>query len=334
MGEIFKKTSIGLVEKYWDDRPCNIRHSSSKIGTRQYFDEVEKRKYFVEPHIPGFAQFKRWGGKKILEIGCGIGTDSVNFARAGADLTLVELSEKSLEVCKKRFETYGLKANFYSGDAEELSSFVPVESYDLIYSFGVIHHTPHPEKVFEEIGEGKIRAGCRCLPGRVQINKECPKVEDVTHAEALGLLRGQVKGIQTALRRLDRSAAVSQEELKEWGQRAERTCKSAVARLKTLTIDLTIGAIQKRLKGPLKKIKEKIKGAEEALAKTKNPLRRRKLKASLKILKGKQIGGLKFRRQHSVGKYILDFFCPQIKLAIELDGAIHIHPGQRSKDLD
>jgi 2-polyprenyl-3-methyl-5-hydroxy-6-metoxy-1,4-benzoquinol methylase len=66
------------------------------VGTREYFDEVEARKYFVEPHIPEFAQFKQWKGKKVLEIGCGIGTDSVNFARAGADLAAIEISEKSL----------------------------------------------------------------------------------------------------------------------------------------------------------------------------------------------------------------------------------------------
>jgi len=145
---------VSLLEQvceYWNRRPCNIRHSSRTVGTREYFDEVETRKYFVEPHIPGFAQFNRWNGKKVLEIGCGIGTDSVNFAKAGADLTVVELSEKSLDVCKKRFEIYGLKARFYSGNAEELSAFVPVEPYDFIYSFGVIQHTPHPERVFTEI---------------------------------------------------------------------------------------------------------------------------------------------------------------------------------------
>jgi len=142
---------IAEVKEYWDRRPCNIRHSPKPVGTREYFDEVEARKYFVEPHIPGFAQFERWKGKKVLEIGCGIGTDAVNFSRHGADLTAVELSEKSLEICKKRFEVYGLKARFYLGSAEELSSFVPVEPYDLIYSFGVIHHTPNPERVFEEI---------------------------------------------------------------------------------------------------------------------------------------------------------------------------------------
>ncbi len=143
--------TVERVREYWNSRPCNIRHSPKPVGTREYFDEVEARKYLVEPHIPEFVQFERWKGRRVLEIGCGIGTDSVNLARAGADLTVVELSERSLDICRKRFEVYGLKAHFYQGNAEELSSFVPVEPYDLIYSFGVIHHTPHPERVFEEI---------------------------------------------------------------------------------------------------------------------------------------------------------------------------------------
>ncbi|MBI3597367.1 MAG: class I SAM-dependent methyltransferase [Nitrospirae bacterium] len=139
------------VRAFWNNQPCNILDSSKPVATREYFDEIEARKYGEERHIPGFAQFERWKGKKVLEIGCGIGTDSVNFARAGADLTVVDLSDKSLEICKKRFEVYGLKARFYNGNSEELSRVVPVEPYNLIYSFGVIHHTSHPERVFEEI---------------------------------------------------------------------------------------------------------------------------------------------------------------------------------------
>ncbi len=149
----FNKTSIKNVQRYWDYRPCNIRHSTAKVGTKRYFDEVEKRKYFIEPHIPKFAQFSKWKGKKVLEIGCGIGTDTVNFARAGAQVTAVELSKKSLDIAKKRAKVYGLekKIKFYLANAEELSKVVPVEPYDLIYSFGVIHHTPNPDKVIKEI---------------------------------------------------------------------------------------------------------------------------------------------------------------------------------------
>lgn len=139
------------VQKYWNDRPCNIKHSKKEFGTKEYFDEVEQKKYFVEPHIPGFADFKKWDGKKVLEIGCGIGTDSINFVRNGAKLTVIEFSEKSLDVCKKRFSTYGLTAEFYLGDVEKLTEFLPAQHFDLIYSFGVIHHTPKPEKAFEEI---------------------------------------------------------------------------------------------------------------------------------------------------------------------------------------
>jgi len=149
----FNKVPIEEVKKYWNDRPCNIRHSTSQVGTRQYFDEVEKRKYFVEPHIPKFAEFEKWRGKKVLEIGCGIGTDTINFARAGAQVTAMEISEESLNLTRQRAKVYGLedKIKFYHANAEELSKVIPIESYDLIYSFGVIHHTPSPENVMCEI---------------------------------------------------------------------------------------------------------------------------------------------------------------------------------------
>lgn len=151
----FEAVRVERVKEYWDRRPCNIRHSPKPVGSREYFDEVEARKYFVEPHIPRFAEFEKWRGKKVLEIGCGIGTDTVNFARHGASVTAVDLSEKSLEVARRRAEVFGLDGSirFYQGSAEELGSVVPAEPFDLIYSFGVIHHTPHPERVIDQAGQ-------------------------------------------------------------------------------------------------------------------------------------------------------------------------------------
>jgi 2-polyprenyl-3-methyl-5-hydroxy-6-metoxy-1,4-benzoquinol methylase len=149
----FSQITVDQVRTYWDRRPCNVRHSPKPVGTREYFDEVEARKYFVEPHIPRFAEFERWRGKRVLEIGCGIGTDTINFARHGATVTAVDLSPESLDLARKRAEVFGFQdqVRFYSGSAEELTQFVPVEPYDLIYSFGVIHHTPHPERVIGQM---------------------------------------------------------------------------------------------------------------------------------------------------------------------------------------
>jgi ubiquinone/menaquinone biosynthesis C-methylase UbiE len=145
--------SVADVQQYWDARPCNIRHSPKPVGSKEYFDEVEARKYLVEPHIPAFAEFDRWGGKRVLEVGCGIGTDSINFARAGAQLTAVELSSESLRIAEQRADVMGVadRIRFVQANAEELSSALDDEPYDLVYSFGVIHHTPRPGRALAEM---------------------------------------------------------------------------------------------------------------------------------------------------------------------------------------
>jgi 2-polyprenyl-3-methyl-5-hydroxy-6-metoxy-1,4-benzoquinol methylase len=148
----FEKVPVETVREYWNRRPCNVRHSQRPVGSKEYFDEVEARKYFVEPHIPGFADFERWRDKKVLEIGCGIGTDTINFARHGADVTVAELSDESMKIAQQRASVFGLsdRIAFHHGNAEELTRFVPVYEHDLIYSFGVIHHSPHPERILEQ----------------------------------------------------------------------------------------------------------------------------------------------------------------------------------------
>ncbi len=149
----FADKSVADVRRYWDTRPCNIRHSPKPVGSKEYFDEVEARKYFVEPHIPAFAEFDRWRGKRVLEVGCGIGTDSINFARAGAELTAVDLSAESLRIAAQRAEVMGVAdgIRFVEADAEKLASTLAGEQFDLVYSFGVVHHTPHPEQALAQM---------------------------------------------------------------------------------------------------------------------------------------------------------------------------------------
>jgi SAM-dependent methyltransferase len=151
--EVFAGVSIDAVRDFWDARPCNLRHSPKEVGSREYFDQVERRKYFVEPHIPGFAEFERWKGGDVLEIGCGLGTDTINFARAGARVTAVELSERSADLARRRVELEGLEdlVTIHVGNAEELGSLVAPRTFDLVYSFGVIHHSPHPRRIIEHL---------------------------------------------------------------------------------------------------------------------------------------------------------------------------------------
>src|SRR5688572_7674773 len=119
----FAEVPIGDVRDYWNARPCNVRHSTAQIGTEEYYNEVEARKYFVEPHIPGFADFEKWRGKTVLEVGCGIGTDTINFARAGAFVTAIDLSSESLALARRRAEVFRLsdRIKFYEADAEHLT---------------------------------------------------------------------------------------------------------------------------------------------------------------------------------------------------------------------
>lgn len=142
--------TISDVYSYWDSRPCNIRHSTKEVGTKEYFDEVEEKKHKVEPHIRGFAEFDRWKGKRVLEIGCGIGTAAINFARAGAEYTGIDLTDKAIELVKKRFDNEGLTGRFYAMNAEEQ---LPEGQFDLVYSFGVIHHTPSPKNIIKQMAK-------------------------------------------------------------------------------------------------------------------------------------------------------------------------------------
>ena len=202
------QVSIETVKAYWDSRPCNIRHSRLAVGTREFFDEVEARKYYVEPHIPGFAQFERWRGKRVLEVGCGIGTDTINFARAGAMVTAVDLSVESIALARKRADVFGLTGSirFFCADAEHLASAVAPERYDLVYSFGVIHHTPNPARAIAEIrkfmsgtSELRIMVYARNSWKNIMIDagldqpeaqSGCPVAYTYTHEEVGKLLQG------------------------------------------------------------------------------------------------------------------------------------------------
>lgn len=137
------------IAEYWDKQPCNINHSKSEIGTLQYFEEGSAKRYKAEPHIKDFAQFENYKDKKVLEIGCGIGADAVEFAKAGADYTGIDISSESLILAQHRFGVYGLDGTFYLRSGDDHMYELP--KFDLVYSFGVLHHYPDIEKTLSNI---------------------------------------------------------------------------------------------------------------------------------------------------------------------------------------
>jgi len=152
---LYKVKNSNEVYDYWNNRPCNINHSNKPVGTKEYFREVTERKYFVEPHILPFVHFEKWNGKHVLEVGCGIGTAAQTFAEYGAIYTGIDISDYSIELAKKRFEHFNLKGNLFVHDIQKplsLKLINPLQTgYDLIYSFGVLHHIENIQLALKNI---------------------------------------------------------------------------------------------------------------------------------------------------------------------------------------
>lgn len=138
------------IRTYWNNQPCNVKHSTFPVGSKEYFDEVRNKRYHVEPHILKFADFNKWKDKRVLEIGCGIGTDAIEFAKAGADYTGIDISTASLTIAKERFDIYQLNSDLLNLDATS-DQLLQLGSFDLIYSFGVLHHYPNVDKVINSV---------------------------------------------------------------------------------------------------------------------------------------------------------------------------------------
>jgi ubiquinone/menaquinone biosynthesis C-methylase UbiE len=204
------------INKYWNKQPCNIKHSKKRIGSKEYFKEVTSKRYFVEKHIKNFAEFKKYKNKNVLEIGCGIGTDAMEFIKNGANYYGIEFSEKSLHIAKNRYELLKKKnqrAKFFKGDAENLDKLISIRGikFHLIYSFGVIHHTHDMQKCFDSIykvanknTEIKIMLYSKNSyknflikksSYRYEAQKNCPVVYKVDENDLDGLIKNKFKTI-------------------------------------------------------------------------------------------------------------------------------------------
>jgi SAM-dependent methyltransferase len=145
------------VKSYWNRQSCGTDQTSAPKFSREYFDDVERFRYDHEPFIPAFVDFAAWKGKKVLEVGYGAGTDFAQFARAGANLTGIDLTDEAASNVARRLQLEGLTATFNVGNAEAL----PFDDgqFDLTYSWGVIHHADDTEQCLREIARVTRRGG-------------------------------------------------------------------------------------------------------------------------------------------------------------------------------
>lgn len=134
---------------FWDKKPCGTKFTISKESTSEFFCSIEEHRYRTHLHIPELVKFNQYKGKKILEIGCGVGTDLRQFARGGGETVGIDLSKNSIKLANQGFKESGYQGNFMVGDGENLG--FKDHSFDLVYSFGVLHHTPNTQKAIDEI---------------------------------------------------------------------------------------------------------------------------------------------------------------------------------------
>ena len=173
------------VHSYWNEHTCGTDVTSVPEFSRQYFEEIEEYRYWVESEIFSFAQFTRYRDKRVLEVGVGSGTDFIQWVRAGANAYGIDLTEEGIEHTKRRLETYGLHAEEVRvADAENLP--YSDNFFDLVYSWGVLHHSPNTIKTLEEI----IRV--THIGGRIKIMIYNRKSLYVLYKYLQSLLRGKI----------------------------------------------------------------------------------------------------------------------------------------------
>src|SRR5215218_3065633 len=117
------------VREFWQKNPCGTKFADAQPGSRAFYELVEQHRYEKEWHIPEAAGFNQTKDLCVLEVGCGLGTDGAQFAKAGAEYTGIDLTEAAVDLARRRFELFNLPGAFRVADAERLD--FPANSFDL-----------------------------------------------------------------------------------------------------------------------------------------------------------------------------------------------------------
>jgi SAM-dependent methyltransferase len=137
------------VRKYWGDKPCDSDLSDRDRLSREYFLDIERWRYELQPHILKIISRIDWRGKRVLEIGSGVGTDARNIIVRGGIYTGINIDRGSTEATSQALRVFSLAGTALQRDATSLD--FPDSTFDVVYSFGVLHHIPEVRKAVAEI---------------------------------------------------------------------------------------------------------------------------------------------------------------------------------------
>lgn len=143
--------TIDKVKEYWERHIPQYWYSNKDIDTKEYYDELQQKRYsYYYPYLYVLAEFDKHKDERVLEIGCGQGTDLLQFAKGGAIVTGLDLTEDAIKKTEDIFKAYKYKVNLKVKNAEDLNCFED-NYFDIVYSFGVLHHTPKTQEAIDNI---------------------------------------------------------------------------------------------------------------------------------------------------------------------------------------
>lgn len=140
---------IDEIQQYWNARIHDLEMTDEPVGTRAFFDDLDEYRFDKLRYLPQLVDFNGFRGQSLLEVGCGIGTDLVRFARGGALVTGVDLSATAIDLARRNFQEHGLEpVELRVANAEALP--YPDASFDHVYGHGVVQYTADPARLICE----------------------------------------------------------------------------------------------------------------------------------------------------------------------------------------
>ena len=137
------------IRRYWNARIHDLEMTDQPIGSRAFFDELDVYRFDKLRYLPELVDFGAFRGRRVLEVGCGIGTDLARFARGGAKTTGIDVSSTAIGLSRQNFDHHGLSPeNLLVGDGEALP--FPEARFDLVYAHGVVQYTANAAALVRE----------------------------------------------------------------------------------------------------------------------------------------------------------------------------------------